>query len=86
MQDEGSFDSSSLKAYQNKSQIGCFCMYAMFLNVVKRMKFETICVFNLLGYCPRFQENKHFSGGKVCYKLSSLLMVNAEKWDAKLGK
>jgi len=24
MQDEGSFDSSSLKAFQNKSLIGCF--------------------------------------------------------------
>jgi len=26
MQDEGSLDSSSLKACQNKSLIGCFCM------------------------------------------------------------
>jgi len=26
MQDEGSFDLSSLKAFQNKSLIGCFCM------------------------------------------------------------
>jgi len=26
MQDEGSLDWSSLKAYQNKSQVGCFCM------------------------------------------------------------
>jgi len=26
MQDEGSFYSSSLKAFQNESQVGCFCM------------------------------------------------------------
>jgi len=26
MQDEGSLDSSSLKAFQNKSQVGCFFM------------------------------------------------------------
>jgi len=26
MQDEGSFDSSSLKAFQNKSLCRCFCM------------------------------------------------------------
>jgi len=41
MQNESSFDLSCLKAFQNKSQVGCFCMYAMFLNVAKRMKFET---------------------------------------------
>jgi len=41
MQDEGSFDTSSLKAFKNKSQVGYFCMYAMFLNEVKRIKFET---------------------------------------------
>jgi len=39
MQDEGSFDTSSLKAFKNKSQVGY--MYAMFLNEVKRIKFET---------------------------------------------
>jgi len=26
MQDEDSLDSPSLKAFQNKSQVGCFCM------------------------------------------------------------
>jgi len=26
MQDEGSLDSSSLKAFQNKCEFGCFCM------------------------------------------------------------
>jgi len=26
VQDEGSLDSSSLKAFQNKPQLGCFCM------------------------------------------------------------
>jgi len=26
MKDEGSLHSSSLKAFQNKSQVGCFCM------------------------------------------------------------
>jgi len=40
MQDEGSFASSSLKAFQSKSQVGLFCIYAMFLHVVRWMKFE----------------------------------------------
>jgi len=26
MQDEGNLDLSSIKAFQNKSQVGCFCM------------------------------------------------------------
>ena len=54
MQDEVSFDSSSLKASQNKSQVGCFCMYAMFLNAVRRMKFKTTSVLNLLRFCLWF--------------------------------
>jgi len=29
MHDEGSFDSFSLKAFQNKSQLGCFCAVYM---------------------------------------------------------
>jgi len=29
MQDEGSLDLSSLKAFQNKPQVGCFCMLKM---------------------------------------------------------
>jgi len=41
MQDEDIFDSPSFKAFQNKSQVGCFCMYAIFLNVTKRIKFKT---------------------------------------------
>jgi len=45
MQDEDSFNSSSLKAFENKSHVGCFCMYAVFLNVAKRMEFKTILVF-----------------------------------------
>ena len=28
------------QSFHNKSQFGCFCMYAMFLNVVKRIKFK----------------------------------------------
>jgi len=40
VQDEVSFDSSRLKAFQMKSQVGCFCMHATFF-VVVRMKFET---------------------------------------------
>jgi len=36
MQDECSFDSSSLRTFQNKPQVGCFFMYVMFLNVVKK--------------------------------------------------
>jgi len=34
----------------------------------------------------KFKKPNIFQGGKVCYKVSSLLMVNAEKWDAKLKK
>jgi len=73
MQDEGSIYSSSLKAFQNNSQVGYFCMYAMFLNVVKRMKFKTILAFGILvvasGFmefhgCVQIQETKHFDGGK----------------------
>jgi len=45
-QDEGSFESPTVEAFQNKSEVGCFCMCAMFLNVVKRMKFETLLVFH----------------------------------------
>jgi len=36
--------------------------------------------------CEVIQETKQFSGWKVCYKLSSLLLVNAEKCFAKLEK
>ena len=39
MQDEGSLDSSSLKAFQNKCQVGCYVL------VVKRMKFKAHLVF-----------------------------------------
>jgi len=39
MQDDGSLDSSSLKAFQNKSQVGCYVL------VVKRMKFKANLVF-----------------------------------------
>ena len=45
MQDEGSLDSSSLKACQNKSQIECFCMQCFCSFAVKRMKFKTTLVF-----------------------------------------
>jgi len=47
VQDEGGFDSSSLKALQNKAQFGCFCMYVMFLGVMKRMKFRTNLIFRI---------------------------------------
>jgi len=44
--------SSSLKAFQNKSQVGSFCMDAMFLNVVKRAKFKIkFIVLNLNRCC-----------------------------------
>jgi len=39
MQDEGSLDSSNLKAFQNKSPVGCYVL------VVKRMKFKANLVF-----------------------------------------
>jgi len=39
MQDEGSLDSSSLKAFQNKCQVGCYVL------VVKRMKFKSNLAF-----------------------------------------
>jgi len=45
MRDEGSFDSSSLKTFQNKSEVGCFFLYAIFSNVVKRLKSKTTLVF-----------------------------------------
>ena len=45
MQDKGNFDSFSLNAFQNKSQVGCFCIYAVFLNAVKRLQFKANLVF-----------------------------------------
>jgi len=45
MQDEDSVESSSLKAFQNKSQVGCFCVYSMFLNLIERMTLKTNLVF-----------------------------------------
>ena len=47
MQDEDSFDSFILKAFQNKSQDGHFCIHAMFLDVIKRMKLKTNLVFRI---------------------------------------
>jgi len=47
MQDEDSFDSFILKAFQNKSQVGQFCIHAMFLDVIKRMKLKTNLVFRI---------------------------------------
>jgi len=35
------------KLFKTESQVGCFCMQAMFLNVVERMKFETHLVFSI---------------------------------------
>ena len=70
-------------------------MYAMFLNVVERMKFKTNLVFWIwlvvaCGFMEflkdmtvnKFSKPSILLVGKVCYKLSSLLMVNAEKSDA----
>jgi len=34
----------------------------------------------------QIQETKHFFRETVYYKLSSLVMVNAEKWGSKLDK
>jgi len=31
-------------------------------------------------------KRSNFSGEKICYKLTSILMLNEEKWDAKLVK
>ena len=47
MQDEDSFDSFILKAFQNKFQFGHFCIHAMFLDVVKRMKLKTNVLFRI---------------------------------------
>jgi len=92
-QDEGSFDSSSNKAFRNKSQVGCFCMYTMLLDVVKMLTFKTnsafwICLVVAFGFMEfrknvavkKFRKPRTVSEGKVCYKLSALLMVNANKW------
>jgi len=47
VQDEDSFDWFILKAFQNKSQVGHFCIHAMFLDVIKRMKLKTNLVFGI---------------------------------------
>ena len=47
MQDEGSLDSSSLKAFQNKSLIGCFCMLCSCS--LKDEIWSKFSVLNLLG-------------------------------------
>jgi len=45
MQEEDSFDSPSLKAFQNKSQVEYFYLYSMFLSVMKRMKLKMNLMF-----------------------------------------
>jgi len=52
VQDEGSLDSSSLKAFQNKTQVGCFCMLCY---CSQKDEIKNKCsALNLLGYCLWF--------------------------------
>jgi len=64
----------------------------MFLSVVKKPKYKTNSMFSIclvvacgpLGHgCEKLQETKHFFWGEVCYKRSSFLMMNADKWGGK---
>jgi len=83
MQEEDSFDSPSLKAFQNKSQVEYFYLYSMFLSVMKRMKLKMnlmfwICLIIACGSMESLKEmavNKFrkpsIIQGEVCYKLSS---------------
>jgi len=57
MQEEDSFDSSSLKAFQNKSQVGCFFMAGLFraLDCSYKNGIENkFSVMNLLDCCLWF--------------------------------
>jgi len=55
MQEEGNFDSSSLKAFQTKSQVGCFYMVLEVLERSYRNEIENnISVLNLLDCCMWF--------------------------------
>jgi len=93
---DGRCDSSSIEAFQNKSQVGCYCMYAMFLDLVIRMKFKTnlvfcICLVVVYGFMESFKDmaannfgKPSIFQGKRCYKPSSLMMVNGVKWGGKL--
>jgi len=40
MRDEGSLDSSSLKAFQKKSQVGCFVLSNVFTPTCKALEFK----------------------------------------------
>jgi len=57
----GSFDSSSLKPFHNKCQVGYFCMYSTFLSVVKRMKLKAnlmfwICLIVASGFMESLED------------------------------
>ena len=55
MQEEGSFDSSSLKAFQNKSQVGCFCRVFHVLEYSYKNDMENkFSVLNLHDCCLWF--------------------------------
>ena len=72
MQDEGCLDSSNLKYFQNKSQVGYFCMLCMFLQLkgLKQIRcFESSWLLFMVSFVPmnvnkfRIPNTKHFIKG-----------------------
>jgi len=55
MQEQGGFDPSSLEAFQNKSQVGCFCEMIHVLECSYKNEIENkFSVLNLLACCLWF--------------------------------
>ena len=95
MQEQGGFDSSSLQAFQSKSQVGCFCKMNHVLECSYKNEIENkFSVLNLLDCCQwfygvpcrlwKYLGNQAFSRAKVCYKFSNSMMVDTEKSEKKL--
>jgi len=63
MQDEGSRDLSSLKAFQNKSQVECFCILC-FSNQ-KNEIWNKLSVSNLLVVYVLMYSHKDMNGNKL---------------------
>jgi len=95
MQDEATLDFPNLNAFQNKSQVECFCVLCScnYKDELKN-KFSVLnlgCCLWFHGFpqrneCEQIQDTNHqafFQRGKVRKfqrgELCSLLMVNAEK-------
>jgi len=77
MQDEDSFISFIHKAFLNTSHVGHFCIHAMFLDIIKRMKLKTNLVFRICSvvacglmespdmFVNKFRKPSIFSWGSV---------------------